>query len=106
MATIRANCATCGDVELTTREVRVQVCSSNDESSYAFMCPRCRLLVTKATERRVVDLLASAGVRVVTWKLPAELDEVHGGAPITYDDLLAFHFDLQRDDWLAQVLSL
>lgn len=106
MATIRANCATCGDVELSTGEVQVQVCASTRQSSYAFMCPRCRLLVNKPTEPRVVDLLVSAGVRLVTWELPAELSEVRCGPPITYDDLLAFHFDLQRDDWIEQVLSI
>ena len=53
----------------------------------------------------MVDLLAEAGVRLVRWAMPAELDETHDGPAITYDDLLAFHFDVEQDDWLEQVLS-
>jgi hypothetical protein len=105
MATIRANCSSCGDVELTTRQVQVQVCASTEQSSYAFMCPRCHLLVNKPAETRVVEMLESAGVKVVTWHLPAELDEAHSGPPIDWDDILAFHFDLQRHDWLEQLTS-
>src|ERR1044071_8763337 len=59
MATIRASCPTCGDVELTTRDVTVQVCSTNNQGSYAFRCPDCRMAVSKPAEARIVDLLVS-----------------------------------------------
>ena len=75
VATVRASCPTCGDVELTTREVQVQVCSATDEGTYSFLCPSCRLIVNKPAEQRVVELLVSAGVKVVNWDLPAELSE-------------------------------
>ena len=105
VATVRASCPTCGDVELTTREVQVQVCSATEQGSYSFMCPACRLIVNKPAERRVVDLLVAAGVRLVSWDMPAELSEPKLGPPITYDDLLAFHFELDRDDWFEHVIS-
>lgn len=99
MATIRATCPTCGDVELTTGDVRVMVCSTTNDSSYTFTCPSCRVAVTKAADRRVVDVLVASGVALSVWRLPAELDEPHAGPPISYDDLLEFHFQLQGDDW-------
>jgi hypothetical protein len=105
VATVRASCPTCGDVELTTREVQVQVCSATDQGTYSFLCPSCRLIVNKPAEERVIELLVSAGVKVVNWDLPAELSEPRSGPPITYDDLLAFHFELGSDDWLEQVIS-
>jgi hypothetical protein len=105
MATIRASCPTCGDVELTTRDVTVQVCSSNNEGSYSFRCPDCRMAVSKPAESRIVDLLVSSGVRLSVWHMPAELDEPRGGDPIDYDDLLEFHFELQRDGWLDRLTS-
>src|SRR5688572_4878129 len=92
VATIRASCPTCGDVELTSRDVTVLVCSTNNEGSYAFQCPRCRLAVSKAAEAKIVDLLVSSGDRMNVWQLPAELDEHKDGGPISYDDLLEFHF--------------
>ena len=105
MATVRASCATCGDVELTTKGVQVQVCSSTDQGSYSFRCPTCLLIVTKPAEPRVLDLLLSAGVRLVTWQLPAQLSEPKIGPPICHDDLLAFHFDIQEADWLEQMIK-
>lgn len=106
MATIRASCPECGDVELTSRDVRVLVCTSTEDGSYAFRCPVCRLAVSKPAEPRIVDLLVSAGVGVTTWTLPAELREDHVGAPISYDDLLSFHFALKSDDWMSRLMSV
>lgn len=106
MATIRASCPGCGDVELTTKDVRVLLCSTTNEGSYAFRCPSCRLAVSKPAEARVVDVLVSSGVRLSVWHLPAELDEPKAGAPINYDDLLTFHEILQQDDWLAKVTAM
>ena len=105
VATVRASCPTCGDVELTTREVQVQVCSATDEGTYSFLCPSCRLIVNKPAEQRVVELLVSAGVKVVSWDLPAELSECRSGPPISYDDLLAFHFELDSEGWLEHVIA-
>ncbi|HEX2849450.1 MAG TPA: hypothetical protein VHN98_02815 [Acidimicrobiales bacterium] len=103
MATIRASCPTCGDVELTSRDVTVQVCATNNQGSYAFQCPQCLLAVAKLAEQRIVDLLVSSGVRLSVWSLPAELEEAHHGAPIDYDDLLEFHRLLQDDDWFDRL---
>lgn len=105
VATVRASCPSCGDVELTTREVQVQVCSATDEGTYSFLCPGCRLIVNKGAEQRVVELLVSAGVRVVSWDLPAELSEPKCGPPITYDDLLTFHFELDSEGWFEHVIA-
>src|SRR5438270_2261440 len=98
VATIRASCPTCGDVELTTRDVSVQVCSANNQGSYSFLCPVCRLAVSKQAEARIVDLLVSSGVRLAVWHLPGVLEEAHDGSPIRYDDLLEFYFYLKNDD--------
>lgn len=106
MATIRASCPECGDVELTTGDVRVLLCSTTNEGSYTFRCPLCRLAVSKAAEPRVVDVLVSSGVRLSVWHMPAELDETKSGDPIGYDDLLAFHEELQTDGWLDKVTAM
>ena len=106
VATIRASCPDCGDVELTTRDMTVRVCSDDQRGSYAFRCPECRLAVTKAAEQRIVDLLVSSGVSLEVWKLPAELSEQRVGEPLTHDDLLAFHELLEHDDWFTDLSAL
>lgn len=93
-------------MELTTRDVRVLLCSTTNEGSYAFRCPSCRLAVSKPAEPRVVDVLVSSGVRLSVWHMPAEMDEPKSGAPINYDDLLAFHDELQDDGWLGRVAAM
>jgi hypothetical protein len=62
--------------------------------------------VAKAAEPRVVEVLVSSGVRLSLWQLPAELDEVHTGAPICHDDILEFHFELQREGWFDRVTGM
>ena len=105
MATIRASCPTCGDVELTTADVRVRVCINDDRGEYSFRCPVCRMTVVKGAEPRTIDLLVASGVVLDTWSLPAELHERHAGQPITHDDLLDFHALLSDDASLAAALE-
>lgn len=105
MAMIRASCPTCGDVELTQRDVRVLLCSTTNESSYAFQCPSCRVAVCKPAEARVVDVLLASGIALSVWHMPAELDELKSGPAISYDDLLEFHFQLQGDRGVDALLA-
>lgn len=106
MATIRASCPDCGDVELTTRDLTVQVCEADNRGAYRFRCPKCTMTVVKDAETRIVELLVSSGVHLDVWKLPAELGErPTGGAPITHDDLLDFHALLDADDWFDQLTT-
>lgn len=93
MATIRASCDTCGDVEFTTAQVRVHAPEDGGAGTYSFQCPRCRTTVVRPAERPTMDLLIAAGVRVTTWRRPAELVEREQApeVPLTHDDLVAFH---------------
>ncbi|MDQ1455834.1 MAG: hypothetical protein QOH28_1454, partial [Actinomycetota bacterium] len=43
VTTIRANCPTCGDVQLTADDLTVRVCADDERGSYCFRCPDCRL---------------------------------------------------------------
>lgn len=94
MATIRASCETCGDIELTTTDVRVRVCNNDNRGEYSFRCPDCDMTVVKGAEPRTIDLLVASGVHTDTWTLPAEMSEPKNGRPISHDDLLEFHAKL------------
>ena len=104
VATIRASCPTCGDIELTSRDVVVRVCSADNGGSYAFRCPQCRMAVAKQAEPKIVDLLVSSGVRLSVWHPPAELHEAHDGQAISYDDLLEFHYAIQQQGWFERLV--
>lgn len=107
MATIRASCPDCGDVEFTTRDVQVRVSAPDGSGTYAFCCPGCAVTVVKAAETRTIDLLLASGVALATPEVaPAEIDErPYFEDPITHDDLLDFHHLLHRDDSWFEALA-
>ena len=105
VTTIRANCPSCGDVQLTADDLTVRVCADDERGSYCFRCPDCQGAVAKEASRRIVDLLVSSGVRMQVWRLPAELSESRVGEPLTPDDLLDFHLLLAGEEWFEQLAT-
>ncbi|MEM7273734.1 MAG: hypothetical protein AAF547_11690 [Actinomycetota bacterium] len=105
MATIRASCSDCGDVELTTKDVHVRICDDTNQGTYSFRCPHCGMTVVKPAETRTIDLLVASGVSFTTWRLPAELNEPRVGEPINHDDLLDFHDLIQDENRLNAALA-
>lgn len=107
MAIIRATCADCGDVEMTTNDVWVRICEDDNSGTYAFRCPSCDRTVVKSAEAHIVDLLVASGVPWSTWSLPRELEERPAEAPqITHDDMIDFHRLLEAPDWFEQLQAL
>ncbi len=110
MATIKATCPMCGDVDLTPRQVRVRVVEALEEShsrrTYSFGCPTCHEDVEKPADEEVVRLLTSAGVAVQRVPVPAEARERHEGSPLGYDDLLDLVLWLETHDAIAEGLTL
>ncbi|MDQ1713018.1 MAG: hypothetical protein QOE45_2468 [Frankiaceae bacterium] len=105
VTTIKASCPTCGEVELTSEDVTLMVCSHASQSYYTFDCPKCADEVRKPADDHVVSLLMSGGVRAEVWELPAEALETHAGPALTYDDLLDFALQLNSADDLAAVAA-
>ena len=101
VTTIKASCPTCGEVELTSADVSLTVCSHAPLSYYCFTCPTCAEIVKKPADDHVVSLLVSGGVPASVWDLPGEALELHGGPRLTYDDLLDFALQLGESDLLA-----
>ncbi len=103
MTTIKASCPCCGEVELTSPDVRLMVCNQPSLSYYAFDCPTCETEVRKPADDHVVALLVSGGVPATVWDLPAEALEAKAGPPLSYDDLLDFALYLGSTDLLASL---
>ena len=101
---IRATCPSCGDVDLLIGQIRAQLCVTDNRGSYSFSCPGCTSDVSKPAEPGVVDLLVSAGVELTVWERPID-DEVHDGPAFTWDDVLAFHEQLDDPDWFDKLVA-
>jgi hypothetical protein len=93
--------------------VVLTVVSGTTEGSYTFVCPVCDDRVDKHADRKVVMLLLSAGVevreRIENHPSQQTLDTAApegrpDGPPLTVDDLIDFHFLLEREDWLEDLL--
>lgn len=106
MTTVRATCDRCGDVEFTTADVHVRTCLDTDDSTYVFACPICGGANAKDASPDVVAVLVQAGVEHVEWHLPAELREVHRGAALSHDDLIAFHEELADEHWFERLEAM
>lgn len=105
MTTIRVTCPDCGDNELAVNDLKARVLADTDHAEYRFRCADCGMVSVKPLEPRTLELLASAGVHISTWTLPAELSETHDGLTITHNDILDFHALLSKDDELAAALE-
>lgn len=101
MTTIKASCPCCGEVELTSADVRLVVCSHPPRSFYAFTCPSCAGEVRKPADDHIVSLLVSGGVEPTVLDVPAEALEEKLGPPLGYDELLDFVLHLGTTDLLA-----
>jgi hypothetical protein len=106
MATIKAECHTCGAVRLRVADLTVRVCADDKSGAYRFRCPRCDVAVVHEATSAICALLVSVGVHEEVWRLPAELRERHRGPAITPDDLLDFHLLLERDDWAEHLAAV
>jgi hypothetical protein len=127
MTTIRARCPHCGEVDMSPEAIELAVRGDTGTGSYRFVCPACMTLVQKRADRKIVDLLSSVGVSVAQSGTPSLLDgfeelerprestlmevpveHLRQGAAdspaFTYDDLLSFHFLLEDDAWLAEMV--
>ncbi len=105
MTTIKATCPTCGEVGLTPNDIELRVDPTGaGESFYAFVCPECGSVVRKPADDRVVRLLQSGGVPLLTYSEPAPRHP--GGPAFTHDDLLDFHTLLEGDHWFTDLEAL
>lgn len=84
--------------------LELRVCADPQRSTYVFTCPSCNVLIVKpAADSRVRRALLAVGVRSVEWSIPAELTEVHHGAPLTEDDLIDLMLLLEQPDWALRL---
>ena len=108
---------------MTPEAILLSILQGGVEGTYKFVCPQCMDSVEKRADRKIVALLVSAGVDVdasraqgaadPTRRAQSELfdDEIASlerrpeGPPFTIDDVIRFHFQLQDDRFLEQLLS-
>ena len=97
--------------------ILLSVLQGGVEGTYRFVCPSCMDSVEKRADRKIVALLVSAGVDVDAARAAvvaqteffdhevATVERRPSGPPFPIDDVIRFHFQLQDDAFLEQLLS-
>jgi hypothetical protein len=96
MTTIRTTCQGCGDVELSTHDIALELTGTGDAGSYRFSCPSCSSVQIRPATRRVVSILLATGVNYEI-TLAASL--------ITESEIEGFVADLDDDDWFSRLVA-
>ncbi len=94
MTTIRTTCSRCGDIELTPRDLALELAPSSGTGHYRFECPYCGGVERRPASQRVVSILLATGV---------VYDVVEEDDPITEDEIREFRQAIDADDWLRNL---
>ena len=94
MTTIRTTCAECGDIELSTQDVGLELTAGEASGSYRFSCPTCGVVQRKPASHRVVSILLATGVSY-------EILPIFG--EITEEEIAAFANALDQDGWYSEL---
>jgi predicted RNA-binding Zn-ribbon protein involved in translation (DUF1610 family) len=119
MTTIRTTCPRCGEVDMGPEAILLSVLQGGREGTYRFTCPTCMDAVEKRADRKIVALLVSAGVDVMSGETAEErMDPLWGddeaetspaprssGPDFTADDVIDFHFMLEDDDYIRRFFA-
>lgn len=91
-------CPWCGEISVTTADLRCRVERASERGLCEFHCPICsRLVILPATASSARALL-ERGATSITGLAPFEFIEPHGGPPISWDDVLDLHLVLEHTD--------
>jgi hypothetical protein len=100
-------CRDCGDVVVPIDRCQLRRCDDDGVHSLAYRCRGCGScdVVPQLHANEIVELI-DAGLSVVAWQLPAEIDEPrYAGPSLTLDDLLDFHLLLRDDRDIDELLD-
>jgi hypothetical protein len=96
MTTIRTTCKHCGDVELTTRDIGLELAAEGSTGHYRFDCPYCDSTQRRPANHRVVSILLATGV---------EYQIISEFGPITEDEISGFANALDNSDWFSELAA-
>jgi hypothetical protein len=97
MTTIRTTCQACGDVELSTSDIALELTGAGNAGSYRFSCPQCLSTQVRPATRRVVSILLATGV---------SYEITLAAAPITEGEISGFAQMLDEDDWFSRLTAI
>ena len=101
---VRAECPTCGEVMAQASALVCGVSEPEEAALCEFPCPGCERSLLIPLAPAEVPTLVLLGARTDR-SLPFELLEGHSGAPLSWDEVLDLHFDLERQPFPQRELA-
>lgn len=95
MTTIKTTCSRCGDVELGTGDLSLQLDPERKGGWYLFTCPYCTRVERRIANERVVTVLLATGVAY----------EVIVPDPITESEIEKFVAALEHEHDLVRLIA-
>jgi len=96
MTTIRTTCKRCGDVELTTADIGLELVAEGSTGNYRFECPFCGVMQRRPANDRVVSILLATGVNY---------EIISATGPITEEEIEHFSRALDEDGWFSEIAA-
>lgn len=92
---VRAECPSCGTVIAKASALSCGVSEVDEAALCEFDCPSCRRSLLLPVEPSEITTLLLLGAHRAG-SLPYELLEAHSGPPVSWDEVLEAHLQLER----------
>ena len=89
---VRVTCLACAQIDIPAAAMTI----APAQDTYRFRCPGCACLIVRQAQRAVIMLLLRAGASVVDEHSRIRDRYDYTLTPISEDELIAFHDDLER----------
>lgn len=106
MPTVRTTCPICDVVIIDARDITLRRRHTDLHVECSFVCPDCLEHVSHPVSDKMVPVLIGAGCEVEEWATDdARALHPSMGGRITEAEIAEFIVELERSDWMAELLE-
>ncbi len=98
MVRVKTRCWKCGEVALSLEDILLVEHGDGDGTFYSFICRTCGGAQAYPADSRFIDFMRMNGTEPVVLEPPIELKTASSQPPLSWDDLLDLHLQLQEDN--------
>ncbi|MDI6874646.1 hypothetical protein [Candidatus Solincola sp.] len=97
MLRVKSRCWRCGEITLALEDIMLVEHGDGDGIFYSFFCPTCGDVQAYPADPRFVDFMHMNGFQSILLPEPIECKREAASPPLTWDDLLDLHLQLESD---------
>lgn len=106
MPTVRTTCPSCDVVVVDARDITLRRRAQSTHVECSFLCPQCLDPVVQAISDKMVPVLIGAGCEVEDWATAdARAQHPSMTGRITETEIAEFILELEREDWMRELLD-